>query len=77
LVPLLAAKTKTRTKREWLDALEALGVPCGPNNDLAEVFDDEQVRARGMQVDLPQPSGASAKLVRNPIRMSATPPDAR
>ncbi|WP_256972283.1 CoA transferase, partial [Burkholderia mallei] len=50
---------------------------CGPINDLAEVFDDEQVRARGMQVDLPHPSGASAKLVRNPIRMSATPPDAR
>ncbi|EES26665.1 CAIB/BAIF family protein [Burkholderia pseudomallei 1106b] len=77
LVPIVAAMTKTRTKREWLDALEALGVPCGPINDLAEVFDDEQVRARGMQVDLPHPSGASAKLVRNPIRMSATPPDAR
>lgn len=46
LVPIIAEMTKTRTKREWLDALEALGVPCGPINDLDEVFDDEQVRAR-------------------------------
>jgi formyl-CoA transferase len=51
-------------------------VPCGPINDLAEVFEHEQGVARGMQVDLPHPSGATVKLVRNPIRMSETPPQA-
>lgn len=77
LVPILAEMVKARGKADWIDALEAAGVPCGPINDLDEVFDNEQVVARGMQVSLPHPSGADAKLVRNPIRMSATPPDAR
>ncbi|WP_175829079.1 CaiB/BaiF CoA transferase family protein [Burkholderia cepacia] len=77
LVPILAEMVKARGKADWIDVLEAAGVPCGPINDLDEVFDNEQVVARGMQVSLPHPSGADAKLVRNPIRMSATPPDAR
>ncbi|KVN75714.1 CaiB/BaiF CoA transferase family protein [Burkholderia ubonensis] len=77
LVPILADMVKTLDKNAWIAALEAAGVPCGPINDLEEVFDDEQVVARGMQVELPHPCGANVKLVRNPIRMSATPPDAR
>ncbi|KVM59052.1 CoA-transferase [Burkholderia ubonensis] len=77
LVPILAEMVKARGKDAWIAALEAAGVPCGPINDLEEVFDDEQVVARGMQVELPHPCGANVKLVRNPIRMSATPPDAR
>lgn len=77
LVPILAEMVKTRSKTAWIDALEAAGVPCGPINDLAEVFANEQVVARGMEVALPHPCGADVKLVRNPVRMSATPPDAR
>ncbi|UEP49440.1 CaiB/BaiF CoA transferase family protein [Burkholderia ambifaria] len=77
LVPILAEMVKARGKADWIGALEAAGVPCGPINDLDEVFDNEQVIARGMQVSLPHPCGADVKLVRNPIRMSATPPDAR
>ncbi|MBR8234744.1 CoA transferase [Burkholderia sp. AU42008] len=77
LVPILAEMVKARDKADWIGALEAAGVPCGPINDLDEVFDNEQVIARGMQVSLPHPCGADVKLVRNPIRMSATPPDAR
>ncbi|VWD24000.1 L-carnitine dehydratase/bile acid-inducible protein F [Burkholderia contaminans] len=77
LVPILAEMVKARDKADWIGALEAAGVPCGPINDLDEVFDNAQVVARGMQVSLPHPCGADAKLVRNPIRMSATPPEAR
>ncbi|KVD28119.1 CaiB/BaiF CoA transferase family protein [Burkholderia ubonensis] len=77
LVPILADMVRTLDKNTWIAALEAAGVPCGPINDLEEVFDDEQVVARGMQIELPHPCGANVKLVRNPIRMSATPPDAR
>ncbi|AYY97020.1 CoA transferase [Burkholderia multivorans] len=77
LVPILAEMVKTRSKTAWIDALEAAGVPCGPINDLAEVFANEQIVARGMEVALPHPCGADVKLVRNPVRMSATPPDAR
>ncbi|KDB07289.1 Formyl-CoA transferase [Burkholderia sp. lig30] len=77
LVPIVAEMVKTRTKDAWIDALEAAGVPCGPINNLAEVFDNEQVVARGMKVELPHPCGAPVKLVGNPIKMSETPPEAR
>jgi formyl-CoA transferase len=74
LVPIVADMVRSRTKAEWIAALEAACVPCGPINDLAEVFENEQVIARGMQVDVPHPSGGMARLVRNPINMSETPP---
>uniref|UniRef100_E1T4F6 L-carnitine dehydratase/bile acid-inducible protein F n=1 Tax=Burkholderia sp. (strain CCGE1003) TaxID=640512 RepID=E1T4F6_BURSG len=76
LVPILAQMVRLQGKQEWITALEAAGVPCGPINDLAEVFANEQVVARGMQVDLPHPSGGTVKLVRNPINMTGTPPEA-
>ena len=76
LVPILAEMVRALGKQQWISALEAAGVPCGPINDLAEVFENEQVVARGMQVDLPHPSGGTVKLVRNPINMSGTPPQA-
>ncbi|MGE5649028.1 MAG: CaiB/BaiF CoA transferase family protein [Bacillota bacterium] len=74
LVPMLAEMVKSKTKQEWIDLLEAAGVPCGPINNLDEVFGNPQVRARGMRVDLPHPSGGTVQLVGSPIKMSATPP---
>jgi len=74
LVPMLAGILRTRGKREWLAAFEAASVPCGPINDLAEVFGDAQVHARAMQVDVPHPLGGVARLVRNPVSMTVTPP---
>jgi crotonobetainyl-CoA:carnitine CoA-transferase CaiB-like acyl-CoA transferase len=73
LVPLLADMVAQRSRADWLAALEAAGVPCGPINHLDEVFDDPQVQARGMRVDLPHPTAGQVAQVRNPIRMSATP----
>jgi formyl-CoA transferase len=76
LVPILADMVRLQGKQQWIAALEAAGVPCGPINDLGEVFENEQVVARGLQVDLPHPSGGTVKLVRNPINMTGTPPEA-
>jgi len=73
LVPLLDEMVKTKTRDEWIALLEAAGVPCGPINNLDEVFDNPQVRARGMEVALDHPLAGQVKLVRNPMRMSATP----
>ncbi|MEO8059572.1 MAG: CaiB/BaiF CoA-transferase family protein [Burkholderiales bacterium] len=73
LVPLLAAFMKTRTRAEWLGALEAAKVPCGPINDLADVFADPQVRARDMTVEMPHPLSGSVRLVASPMKFSATP----
>ena len=44
--------TRLRFKADLLTACEARGVPAGPINDLGEVFDDPQIKARGMRVDL-------------------------
>jgi crotonobetainyl-CoA:carnitine CoA-transferase CaiB-like acyl-CoA transferase len=69
LVPVLAG----RTAREWIAALEPAGVPCGPIHDLAQVFDDPQVRARGLRVEVSHPLGGTVPLVASPIRLSGTP----
>jgi len=73
LVPLLAEIVKARPKATWLAALEAAQVPCGAINNLAEVFDDPQVRAREMTVTLPHPLADGVQLVASPIKLSATP----
>ncbi|PWC42817.1 CaiB/BaiF CoA-transferase family protein [Azospirillum sp. TSO22-1] len=73
MVAILTDVMPTRTTREWLDALEPLGVPCGPINDLQAVFEDPQVQARGLRQDLPHPVLGSVPTVANPIRYSATP----
>ncbi|MFC5462534.1 CaiB/BaiF CoA transferase family protein [Massilia niabensis] len=73
LVPLLAEMVATRRRDEWIAMLEAVGVPCGPINDVGEVFANEQVQARAMAVELPHPAAGKVTLVRNPMKMSATP----
>ena len=73
LVPILAEMVKQKRRDEWIALLESVGVPCGPINDIGEVFANEQVRAREVAIELPHPKAGKVKLVRNPIRMSATP----
>ena len=73
LVPLLEEMVKRRTRDEWIDKLEAVGVPCGPINDIGEVFENPQVQARGIAVDLPHPTAGKVTLVRSPMKLSATP----
>jgi crotonobetainyl-CoA:carnitine CoA-transferase CaiB-like acyl-CoA transferase len=74
LVPLLEAIFRTRTKADWLAALDAAKVPCGAINNLAEVFADPQVQARGMVHTWQHPLGGDVRLVASPIKMSLTPP---
>ncbi len=73
LVPMLAEMVRTKTKQEWISLLEANGVPCGPINNLDEVFVNPQVDARGLRFDLPHPSGGKVKLVGSPMKLSGTP----
>lgn len=73
LVPLLAERLKTRSKHDWLSALEAAKVPCGPINSLDEVFTDPQVQARQMTVEMPHPLTDRLRLVASPMKFSATP----
>jgi formyl-CoA transferase len=73
LVPLLAEIMLRRDAHDWLAALEAADVPCGPINDLEQVFSDPQVHARGLRVDVPHPLSGTVPQVANPILLSATP----
>ncbi len=73
LLPMIAERLKARTNREWQDALEAVGVPCGPINALDEVFADPQVRARGMRFELDHPLAGRVPMVASPMRFSETP----
>jgi glutaryl-CoA transferase len=77
LIPIVAGIMRTRAKGEWLEALEAAGVPCGPINNMKEVFDDPQVKHRKLRVDIPHPSGGSAPVVASPMRLSETPVEYR
>lgn len=74
LVPLLAECMLTKTKAEWLDGLEPLGVPCGPINQIDEVFAHPQTVARDMVIEMPHPlTPDTQKLIGSPIKLSDTP----
>ncbi len=73
LVSILAGLVRGRASADWIAALEQAGVPCGPINDLAQVFADPQIRHRGMTVDVPHPLSGAVPLVASPIRLSDTP----
>jgi len=73
LIPMIRQATVFRTTQQWMVDLEAAGVPCGPINDLAQVFDDPQVVARGMKIRTDHPLAGHVDLVANPIRLSRTP----
>src|SRR3954466_1099136 len=61
-----------RTKREWIELLDAAGVPNGPINDVAQVFEEPQVRARGVKIQLQHPVAGTLPMVSSPMRFSDT-----
>ncbi len=77
LIPLLEAMIAERTQQAWIDGMEAAGVPCGPINDVRQVFENPQVQARGMRIDLEREDAGPVKLVANPVKASRTPPSYR
>lgn len=77
LVPLLTEMTKTKSKNDWITTLEKANVPCGPINDLEEVFANEQVVSRQVEMQVPHPTAGTMKLVSSPMKLSATPVEVR
>ena len=73
LIPLIADIMRTRTKAEWIETLEAANVPCGPINNMKEVFEDPQVKHRELRVEIPNALGGVTPVVRSPLRLSETP----
>ena len=77
LVPLLEAMTRKKTKADWITSLEKANVPCGPINNMKEVFENQQVIARNMQINVPHPTVGKMKLVASPMKFSKTPTEVR
>jgi len=73
LTRLLQGVFTKRSTREWLELLEAAGVPNGPINDVAQVFEEPQVKARGVRVELEHPVAGKLPTVASPMRFSGTP----
>ena len=62
----------TRTTKDWVETLEAAGVANGPINTVAQVFDDPQVRARNIKIELDHPVAGKLAGVASPMRFSGT-----
>jgi crotonobetainyl-CoA:carnitine CoA-transferase CaiB-like acyl-CoA transferase len=74
LASIIEAVTATRTTGDWVTTLTEAGVPCGRINDLATVFADDHLAARGLFVDLPHPLLGSVRAIGSPLHLSETPP---
>ncbi|MSO55249.1 MAG: CoA transferase [Rhodospirillales bacterium] len=73
LVPILESVMRSKPGNYWFEALEAAGIPCGPINDLAQVFADPHVLARGMRIEMDHPLAGKVPLVGSPLKLSASP----
>jgi crotonobetainyl-CoA:carnitine CoA-transferase CaiB-like acyl-CoA transferase len=70
----IEAVTRERPRQHWLDLFEANGLPSGPINNYAQVFEDPQVRARNLIVETEHPSLGRIPTLGAPVKMSLTPP---
>jgi crotonobetainyl-CoA:carnitine CoA-transferase CaiB-like acyl-CoA transferase len=77
LTRLLGEVFRGRTTAEWVDLLEKAGVPNGPINDIAQVYEEPQVKARGIRVEMDHPVAGRLPTVASPMRFSATPVEYR
>jgi crotonobetainyl-CoA:carnitine CoA-transferase CaiB-like acyl-CoA transferase len=73
LIEALKALTTERTTAQWIQILEAQGVPCGPINTIDQVFEDPHVQSRGLHQVVESAAYGPVPIVANPIRMSETP----
>jgi crotonobetainyl-CoA:carnitine CoA-transferase CaiB-like acyl-CoA transferase len=77
LDPILNDVFKSRTRSEWVAHLNECGVACGPIYNLAEVFQDPQIRHQQMLVEMPHPVHGKVKLLGMPVKLSDTPGEFR
>lgn len=73
LVPLLEGLMLQHERDEWIRLLESVGVPCGPINDLDDVFRDPQVLARGMRQEMLHPTADKVSVPGSALKLSETP----
>ncbi|MBD9381363.1 CoA transferase [Achromobacter sp. ACM02] len=77
LVGLLTEIMRQGQRDDWIAKLEAVGVPCGPINDIAQAQAHPQALARQLRRDMPHPAGGMAAVTASPLRLSASPVEYR
>ncbi len=73
LISILKPILLTRSAADWLSALEAAGIPCGPINTLDQVFAEPQVEVRNMRIKMEHPTIGKLPLIGSPLKFSETP----
>jgi len=73
LVPIIAEALLKRNMNDWVALMDAANVPCGPINNLKQVFEHEQVIHRNLKRSLPHAAGVQAPAVASPMNFSDTP----
>ncbi|MCG8483406.1 MAG: CoA transferase [Clostridia bacterium] len=63
----------TKTTQEWIDVLDNNGIPCGPINNVEDVINNPQIKARNMIVEIEQPTIGNFQIPALPIKFSETP----
>ena len=70
---IVGGKLATNTTAHWVETLNAAGVPCGPVNGVAEVFEDPQILAQDMVLDVDHPGRGIVRMLGFPMKLSGTP----
>jgi CoA:oxalate CoA-transferase len=73
LEPILNEALRQKTTGDWMPEFDAIGLPCGPLNDIPHAAEQPQVVAREMLKDVPHPEGFSLRITDTPIKLSRTP----
>ena len=70
---IVGGKLAVSTTDYWVETLNAAGVPCGPVNTIEKVFQDPQILAQDMVIDVPHPGHGIVRMLGFPMKLSETP----
>lgn len=73
LIEIISERLKEKPTSEWLTLLREQGIPAGPINNIADMFNDPQVKARQMIQEMDHPTAEKIRLVGSPLKLSRTP----
>ncbi|MGM9956200.1 MAG: CaiB/BaiF CoA transferase family protein [Peribacillus sp.] len=73
LIPIIEALLKSKTKNEWKTQLDIAGIPNGPIQTIAEMFEDPQIQVREMLVEMDHPKVGNLRVTGSPLKLSKTP----
>ncbi len=74
---ILSDLFKTRDAADWITLCEEIGIPSAPINNMAQVFENEQVQARQTRLNVPHPTAVTIPLINSPLKIPTTPTQVR